>query len=91
MAPLANGGWDVDARVELEEFESETGCHLETEDDEVDTIGGYVVSLEGRVPQRGEVLSGPSGLDFEVTEADARKVRKLRIRVSKSKTNEAAE
>ncbi len=86
----AAGGWDVDARVELSEFEQETGFHLDTEDDEVDTIGGYVVSLAGRVPQRGEVLSGPEGFDFEITEADARKVRKLHIRPS-ADSSEAAE
>ena len=60
------------------------------EDDEIDTVGGYVVSLAGRVPQRGEVLSSAGFLDFEVTEADARKVRKLHIRPS-AKTSEAAE
>ena len=90
IAPRAGGGWDVDARVELDDFEEETGLRLESEDDEIDTVGGYVVSLAGRVPQRGEVLSSVGFLDFEVTEADARKVRKLHIRPS-AKTSEAAE
>lgn len=90
IAPRAGGGWDVDARVELHDFEEETGFRLETEEDEIDTVGGYVVSLAGRVPQRGEVLSGAGRFDFEVTEADARKVRKLHIRPS-AKTSEAAE
>lgn len=80
IAPLAGGGWDVDARVELADFEEETGLHLDNDDDEIDTVGGFAVSLAGRVPQRGEVLSAPNGFDFEVTEGDARKVRKLRIR-----------
>ncbi|WP_375204627.1 hemolysin family protein [Hyphococcus sp.] len=82
ITPMPGGGWDVDARVELDDFEEETGLHLDTEDDEIDTVGGYAVSLAGRVPQRGEVLIGPNGFDFEVTEGDARKVRKLRIRPS---------
>lgn len=90
ITPRAGGGWDVDARVELNNFEEETGYRLETEEDEIDTVGGYVVSLAGRVPQRGEVLSGAGRFDFEVTEADARKVRKLHIRPS-TKTSEAAE
>jgi hemolysin (HlyC) family protein len=90
IMPRAGGGWDVDARVELHDFEEETGYRLETEEDEIDTVGGYVVSLAGRVPQRGEVLSGAGRFDFEVTEADARKVRKLHIRPS-AKTSEAAE
>ncbi|WP_428407168.1 hemolysin family protein [Hyphococcus sp.] len=79
---LPSGGWEVDARMELADFEEETGLHLDTEDDEIDTVGGYAVSLAGRVPQRGEVLVAPNGFDFEVTEGDARKVRKLRIRPS---------
>lgn len=82
IAPLAGGGWDVDARVELADFEEETGLRLDNDDDEIDTVGGYAVSLAGRVPQRGEVLQAPNGFDFEVTEGDARKVRKLRIRPS---------
>ncbi len=82
ITPLPAGGWEVDARVELADFEEETGLHLDTEDDEIDTVGGYAVSLAGRVPQRGEVLVAPNGFDFEVTEGDARKVRKLRIRPS---------
>ncbi len=91
VAALSDGGWEADARVELAEFEEETGLRVEAEDDEVDTVGGFVVSLAGRVPQRGEVLSGPGGFDFEVMEADARKVRKLRVRSSAAKPSEAAE
>jgi len=91
VAPLPDGGWEADARVELDEFEEETGLRVEAEDDEIETIGGLVVSLAGRVPRRGEVLAGPHGFDFEVTEADARKVRKLRVRASAVKPSEAAE
>ncbi len=82
ISPLAGGGWDVDARVELADFAEETGLQLDSDDDEIDTVGGFAVSLAGRVPQRGEVLSGPGGFDLEVTEGDSRKVRKLRIRPS---------
>ena len=91
IAPIVGGGWDVDARVELDVFAEDTGFRLETEDDEIDTVGGYVVSIAGRVPQRGEVLAGDGGFDFEVIEADARKVRKLRIRPSAARPGEAAE
>ena len=74
------GGWEADGRVEFAEFAATTGITLEGDSEEVDTIGGLVVALAGRVPQRGEVLSHPSGYDFEIDEADARKVRKVRIR-----------
>jgi CBS domain containing-hemolysin-like protein len=87
-----DGGWFVDARVELEAFTEETGVRLEMEEDEdLDTVGGYVVSLAGRVPRRGEIIACPSGLDIEVTEADARKVRRVRIQRSRLAQNEAAE
>lgn len=92
IASRQNGGWDVDARVELDDFVEETGVRLTSdEDEEIDTVGGLVVSLAGRVPLRGEVLQGPEGFDFEVMEADARKVRKLRVRPAAAKLGEAAE
>ncbi len=75
------GGWDVDARVDLEEFSAAAGMRLTRDDEEIDTLGGLVVSIAGKVPQRGDVVSHEaSGLDFEVMEADDRKLRKLRIR-----------
>lgn len=80
IRPHPSGGWEADARVELEEIAEATDVTLVADDDEVDTLGGLVFALAGRVPQRGEVLSHPSGLDFEVTEADPRKLRKIRIR-----------
>ena len=91
ITPAADGGWIADARAELDVFEAETGAKLNLEDDEIDTVGGYVVSIAGRVPQRGEVISSPSGLDIEIAEADARKVRRLRIRPSAHTQSDAAE
>src|SRR3990167_6334268 len=74
------GGWKADGRFEFAEFAATTGITREGDSEEMDTIGGLVVALAGRVPQRGEVLPHPSGYDFEIVEADARKVRKVRIR-----------
>jgi CBS domain containing-hemolysin-like protein len=48
--------------------------------DEVDTIGGLLVTLAGRVPVRGEIIAGPSEFDFEVLDADPRRVKRVRIR-----------
>ena len=79
IAPRKNGGWEADARVELDAFAETAGVDLTPEDDEVDTLGGLVVSIAGRVPQRGEVLSHPAGFEFEVIAADPRKVRKILI------------
>jgi CBS domain containing-hemolysin-like protein len=74
------GGWEADARVELGRLAAETGLSYFSGANEVDTLGGLVVAHAGRVPQRGEVIPHPSGVDFEVVEGDARKIRKLRIR-----------
>lgn len=74
------GGWEADGRVEFAELAATTGITLQSSSEGVDTVGGFVVDFAGRVPQRGEVLPHPMGYDLEVVEADARKVRKVRIR-----------
>jgi CBS domain containing-hemolysin-like protein len=75
----------ADARLELEDFAGQTGLDLRPppELEEIDTLGGLVVSHLGRVPQRGEIVEGPAGFVFEVLEADPRRVRRLRIRPPK--------
>ena len=52
------------------------------EQEEVDTLGGLVSSLAGRVPTRGEIIAHPSGIEFEVLDADPRKIKRLRVRRS---------
>jgi CBS domain containing-hemolysin-like protein len=72
----------ADARVPLDEFEAKIGpIRTEEErDDDIDTLGGLVVSLSGRVPMRGEVVvHEPSGVEFEVIDADPRRIRRLRL------------
>ena len=49
------------------------------EEEDVDTLGGLVFTLAGRVPERGEIIPHPDGLEFEVVDADARRVKRLRI------------
>ena len=72
----------ADARVDsgrFQERDRHRSCHAGRRDEEVDTLGGLVTSLLGRVPQRGEIVAHPSGYEFEVLEADPRRVRRLRI------------
>ena len=70
----------ADARLEVEALEMLTGPLLDKEaEDEIDTIGGLVMSLAGQVPSRGEVITHPSGVEFEVLEGDPRQIKKLRI------------
>ena len=71
----------AEARLEVEQLEDLTGQLLEADDrDEIDTLGGLVCAVAGRVPGRGEVVRHPSGLQFEVVEGDPRRLSLLKIR-----------
>ena len=77
----SNGMIEVDARASIEELEAllEVDLLPEDEDEEVDTVGGLVFQLAGQIPARGEIISHSGGLDFEIIDADPRKVKKVRI------------
>ncbi|HIJ38362.1 MAG TPA: HlyC/CorC family transporter [Rhodospirillaceae bacterium] len=76
-----DGVAEADARMPLEEFEARVGPLLEEEDrGDIDTLGGLVFFLAGRVPSRGELISHPCGLEFEVVDADPRRIKRLRLR-----------
>ena len=78
---MSDGLITADARVTIEEFEERFGLLLSDEErEDIDTLGGLVFALAGRVPARGELLAHASGYEFEVVEADPRKVKRLRIR-----------
>jgi CBS domain containing-hemolysin-like protein len=76
-----DGGYDASARAALEDVEEALGLKLANPEEasEIDTLAGLVFQLVGRVPQRGEVIRHPAGVEFEVVEADPRRLRKLRI------------
>jgi magnesium and cobalt transporter len=78
------GVWTVQARAQLQDVEAETGLDLTgaVDDEDVDTLGGLVFVLLGRVPVRGEVIPHPAGFDIEVLDADPRRVNRLRLRRS---------
>jgi CBS domain containing-hemolysin-like protein len=77
-------GLVADARAEIEDVESRTGIALSSADDEdVETIGGLIFTMLGRVPVRGEVIHHPAGIEFEVLDADRRRVKKLKLRLPK--------
>ncbi|HEY8614348.1 MAG TPA: hemolysin family protein [Roseomonas sp.] len=77
-----DGSLDLDARLKIEEFEARMGEILTTEEkhQDIDTVGGLVFTLAGRVPARGELVSHPSGLEFRVLESDPRRIRRVRVR-----------
>ena len=76
--------WEADARIEIDDFEKVVGRDFATPDEEegVHTLGGLIFTLVGRVPERGEIIRHASGLEFEVIDADSRRVKRLRIRDS---------
>jgi CBS domain containing-hemolysin-like protein len=77
-----DGSVIADARLPIETFEEQHGTRLRHNGDgeEVDTLGGLVFTLAGRVPRRGEVIPHPGGLEFEILDADPRRVKRLRVR-----------
>jgi CBS domain containing-hemolysin-like protein len=77
----ADGGFDADARADLDDFKARTGIDLNRDevDEDVDTLGGVVVAALGRVPVRGEIVRH-GGFEFEILEADARRVKRVRVR-----------
>lgn len=77
----ADGSVIVDARYEIEEFEEKYGNILDEEDQEdVDTLGGFVNAIAGHLPIRGEIIPYENGLEFEVIDADPRRIKRIRIR-----------
>jgi CBS domain containing-hemolysin-like protein len=74
-------GLIADARTPIEDLEKHLGLELVSEEleEEIDTLGGLVFSIAGRIPARGELVRHPSGVEFEVLDADPRRIKKLRI------------
>ncbi len=80
----APGTFVINARADIREFEQAEGVHLllqEWEED-IDTFGGLVFMLTGRVPMRGEVIAHPGGYEFEIVDADPRRIKRLRMRLN---------
>lgn len=80
----SEGCFLIQARAPVDEFEAEIGLKLVAEEDEeeIDTLGGLVFMLAGRVPARGEVVKHPDGPEFEVVDADPRRIKRLRVRLN---------
>ncbi len=77
-----DGALDLNARLSVEAFEKHVGSVLtdDERDADIDTIGGLVFTLAGRVPAKGEVISHSSGFEFRILDADPRRIRRLRAR-----------
>jgi len=88
----AKQGLVTAARTPVHELETYLGLKLlkPEEESEIDTLGGLIFSLIGRVPARGELIAHPAGIEFEVLDADPRRVKKLRVYVPRSTPADAA-
>jgi CBS domain containing-hemolysin-like protein len=76
-----DGSVVADAATPLETLEASVGRFLnEEERDAVDTLGGLVARLAGRMPEQGAVIAHPSGVEFEVVAGDARRIGRLHLR-----------
>ena len=86
----APGCFLAKSRTPIEDFEKAIGQKLiiGENEEEIDTLGGLVFMLAGRVPARGEVVKHPDGLDFEVVDADPRRIKRLRVRTNMAKAAE---
>ncbi|PKP90813.1 MAG: magnesium/cobalt efflux protein [Alphaproteobacteria bacterium HGW-Alphaproteobacteria-16] len=79
FVPLDDGGWDADARAELEDVAAAIDPRLGEVEEDIETLGGLAFILAGHVPAAGECLPHPSGWTLEVLEADTTRVRRLRL------------
>ena len=83
----ADNSFIADARARLDDVRSVIGEEFVTGEagEEVETLGGYLVTHVGRLPVRGEVISGPGNFEIEVLDADPRRVKRLRIGTRKER------
>jgi CBS domain containing-hemolysin-like protein len=87
IRPAGDGVWIADARAPIEEVEALLGLDLlpDDEEEEADTLGGLVFTMLGRVPVRGELVRHASGLEFEIVEADPRRVKKIKLHAASAR------
>lgn len=87
------GCWEADARAEIVSLEEVIGREIATDEEEadVDTLGGLIFRLAGRVPERGEVLEHSSGFEFEVLDSDPRRIKRVRVKATRPTTTPAGE
>lgn len=88
MIVRPDGSFDADARFPVREFEQRLGPILTNDEreEDINTLGGLVFFTAGRVPGRGELIRHESGIEFEVLEADPRRIKRLRVYARSAET-----
>lgn len=81
LRPLPGGLYEADARLAVADLEAELKTDFLSEDDdsEIDTVGGLIFMLAGRVPAIGEVIEHPTGYRFEIVDGEPRRITKVRV------------
>jgi CBS domain containing-hemolysin-like protein len=81
IVPDGSGGYFADARADLDELAAVLGEDLAggASGEDVDTVGGLVFGLIGRIPVRGELIAAPKGYEIQILDADPRRIKRLRI------------
>jgi CBS domain containing-hemolysin-like protein len=79
LTRIDEGLWEADARIELEELAAAVDGRLQSEEDDVDTLGGLVLLLAGRIPALGEVVTHPTGWRLEAVDSDPRRILRVRL------------
>jgi CBS domain containing-hemolysin-like protein len=87
-----DGSYLANARASLDDVTATIGAEFDVGEaaQDVDTLGGYLVTRVGRVPVRGELVPGPSGFEIEVLDADPRRVKRVRIYRGKDRSGRRA-
>ncbi len=85
LVMLEDGVWEADARIELDELSKTVDPRLISAEDEVDTLGGLVFLLAGRIPVQGECVIHPSGWRLEALDSDSRRILRVRLHAPDAK------
>ncbi|MEA2759931.1 MAG: hemolysin (HlyC) family protein [Methylobacteriaceae bacterium] len=94
ITPAADGTFVVDARASLEDASKAVGIALAGDDisEEIDTVGGLIASIAGRVPVRGEIVADPArAIEYEILDADPRRVKRIKLHLRDGEKAAAAE
>ena len=91
LTRLDEGVWEADARIELEELAEAVDARLRWDEDDVDTLGGLVFLLAGRIPARGESFAHPSGWRLEAVDSDPRRILRVRLHAPETETETATD
>ena len=89
LTMLEDGLWEADARLELDELAETVDARLSSDEDEVDTLGGLMFLLAGRIPAKGECVTHPSGWKLEAVDSDPRRIIRVRLHAPEGRRHEA--